>query len=95
MIMAMNITDIWEAMNGKAESFFEWAQAHPEIGLLIAAALLALWLAGLLLRWKWALHWQFHGKFWMFDDCKPETRRRIQIFLVGLALVGSLTMFFV
>ncbi len=23
----MNITDIWEAMNGKAESFFEWAQA--------------------------------------------------------------------
>lgn len=33
----MNITDIYEAMNGKAESFFEWAQAHPKIGLLFAA----------------------------------------------------------
>ena len=26
------ITDIYEAMNGKAESFFEWAQAHPKYG---------------------------------------------------------------
>lgn len=92
--MAMNITDIWEAMNCKAESFFEWAQAHPKIGLLIVAALLALWLAGLLLRWKWALHWQFGGKLWMFDDCSPETLRRIQILLVGLAIAGCLTVFF-
>ena len=42
----MTITDIYEAMNSKAESLFEWAQAHPEIGLLLAAVLLSLWLAG-------------------------------------------------
>lgn len=93
--MAMNITDIWEAMNGKAESFFEWAQAHPKIGLLFAAGLLALWFTGILLRWKWACHWQFGGKLWVFDDCKPETRRRIQMVLVGVALIACLTMFFV
>lgn len=70
-------------------------QAHPKIGLLIVAALPALWLAEVLLRWKWALHWQFGGKLWMFDDCKSETHRRIQIFVVGLTLAGCLTMFFV
>ena len=52
LIISMTITDIYEAMNSKAESFFEWAQAHPKYVLLFAAALLALWLAGLLLRWK-------------------------------------------
>ena len=61
LIISMTITDIYEAMNGKAESFFEWAQAHPKYGLLFAAALLVLWLAGLLLRWKWACHWQFNS----------------------------------
>ena len=50
----MTVTDIYEAMNSRAEAFFEWTQAHPGYGLLFAAALLALWLTGLLLRWKWA-----------------------------------------
>ena len=90
----MTATDIYEAMNSKAESFFEWAQANPKCGLLFAAGLLAFWLTGLLLRWKWACHWQFNGKLWLFDGCKPETRRRIQIVLVGVALVACLTMFF-
>ena len=74
----MTATDIYEAMNSKAESFFEWAQANPKYGLLFTAGLLAFWLTGLLLRWKWACHWQFNGKLWLFDGCKPETRRRIQ-----------------
>ncbi|GAB6871474.1 Imm17 family immunity protein [Bacteroides rodentium] len=90
----MTITDIYEAMNGKAESFFEWVQAHPKYGLLLAAGLLVLWLVGILFRWKWACHWQFGGKLWMFDNCKPETRHRIQMALIGLALAGCLTMFF-
>ncbi len=38
----MAITDIYEAMNSKVESFFEWAQAHPKYGLLFVAGLLAL-----------------------------------------------------
>lgn len=91
----MTITGIYETLNGKAESFFEWAQANPKFGLLFAALLLALWLMGLLLRWKWACQWQFWGKLWFFDDCKPETRRRIQIVLIGMALIACLTMFFV
>lgn len=91
----MTIPDICEAMNSMVESFFEWAQSNPKYGLLLAAGLLALWLVGLLLRWKWACHWQFYGKLWMFDDCKPETRRRIQIALVGVALIACLTIFFV
>lgn len=78
---------IYEAMNGTADRFFGWAQSNPKFGLLLVAALLALWLTGLLLRWKWACHWQFWGKLWFFDDCKPETRRRIQIALVSVALV--------
>lgn len=30
--MAMTITGIYETLNGKAESFFEWAQAHRNSG---------------------------------------------------------------
>lgn len=43
----MTVTDIYEAMNSKAEAFFEWLQAHPQYGLLFGVGLLALWLAGL------------------------------------------------
>ena len=93
--MAMTVTGIYEALNGKAESFFKWAQAHPKFGLLFAAFLLALWLTGLLLRWKWACEWLYHGKLWFFDDCKPETKRRIYIIILSIALIVSLTMFFV
>ena len=39
--MAMTITGIYDALNDKAESFSEWAQAHPKFGLLFVAALLA------------------------------------------------------
>ena len=82
----MKVTDIYEAMNSKAEAFFEWLQA---VGLL------SLWLAGLLFRWKWACEWQFHGKLWFFDDCKPETRRRIKIVLVSVLIILILVDFFV
>ena len=88
------ITDIFQFVNEKAEAFFEWAQAHPKFCLLLVAALLAVWLTGLLLRWGWALHWQNYGKMWIFDDCKPETKRRIQIFLVTVALLADLLLFF-
>ena len=91
--MDMTITEIWEAISKMAGNHFEWAQAHPKFGLLFAAT--ALWLTGLLLRWKWACEWQYWGKLWLFDDCKPETRRRIQIALVGVALAACLTKFFV
>ena len=93
--MAMTITGIYETLNGTADRFFGWAQSNPKFGLLLVAALLALWLTGLLRRWKWACHWQFGGKRGLFDDCKPETRRRGQIALVGVALAACLTMFFV
>ena len=76
----MKVTDIYEAMNSKAEAFFEWLQAHPKYGLLF--------------RWKWACHWQFNSKLWLFDDCKPETRRKVQMVLVGMAIIACLTMFF-
>ncbi len=81
-------------MSCKAEAFFDWAQAHPQFAMLIVAALLGLWLLGLLLQWKWACHWQFGGKLWIFDDCKPETRHRVQVVLVELALIASLMLFF-
>lgn len=86
------ITDIFQFMSEKAEAFFEWAQAHPKFGLLIVAVLLAVWLTGLLFRWKWACHWQNHGKMWIFDDCKPETKRRIQILLVSVAIACCLVL---
>lgn len=89
------VTDIYEAISSKAELFFEWAQAHPKYGLLFAAILLAFWLTGVLCRWKWACEWQYHGKLWLFDDCKPETKRRIFIIILSIALIVSLTMFFV
>ena len=91
----MTVIDMYEVINNKVGSFFEWAQAHPKYGLLFASGLLALWLVGLLLRWKWACHWQFNrSETWIFDDCTPETRRRIQIVLVSIAIIGCLTMFF-
>lgn len=37
----MTVTDIYEAMNSKAEAFFEWLQAHPKYGLLFGVGLLA------------------------------------------------------
>ncbi len=79
----IGMTDISE----KAEEHFEWVQSHPKYGMLIAAALLAFWLVGLLLRWKWASQWTFNSKLWFFDDCKPETRRQILILLVSIALI--------
>ena len=95
LIISMTVTDIYEAMNSKAETFFEWLQAHPQYGLLFGVGLLALWLAGLLFRWKWACHWQFNSKLWLFDDCKPETRRRVQIVLVSVLIILILVGFFV
>lgn len=95
LIISMTVTDIYEAMNSKAEAFFEWLQAHPKYGLLFGVGLLALWLAGLLFRWKWACHWQFNSKLWLFDDCKPETRRRVQIVLVSVLIILILVGFFV
>lgn len=89
------VTDIYEAISGKAESFFEWAQAHPKYGLLFVTILLAFWLTGVLRQWKWACEWQYHGKLWLFDDCKPETKRRIYIIILSIALIVCLTMFFV
>lgn len=88
------ITDIFQSVNEKAEAFFKWAQANPKFGLLIVAVLLLFWLTGLLFRWRWALHWQYHGKMWILDDCKPEMKRRIQIFLVTVALLADLMLFF-
>ena len=85
LIISMTVADIYEAMNSKAEAFFEWLQAHPKYGLLFGVGLLALWLAG----------WQFHGKLWFFDDCKPETRRRVQIVLVSVLIILILVGFFV
>ncbi len=91
----MTVTTIYEKINGKVEAFFGWLQAHPRYALLFAAGMLTLWLVGLLLHWKWACHWQFHGKLWLFDDCSPETRRRVQIVLLGIALTCCLLMFFI
>lgn len=90
-----SLTEISDAVNGNVELFFERMRSHPRYTLLFVAALLMFWLIGILLRWKWALHWQNNGKLWFFDDCNPETRRRIQIALVGVALAACLTMFFV
>lgn len=89
------MTDMHESINRKAEEHFEWAQAHPKYGLLIVTALLALWLVGLLQRWKWAYHWTFNGKLWFFDDCKPDTRCRILILFVSIALIGCISLFFI
>lgn len=89
------ITEIWEAVNSKAGECFDRAQAHPKFGLLFVAVLLAFWLTGVLCRWKWACEWQYHGKLWLFDDCKPETKRRIYIVILSIALIAILTMFFI
>ncbi|WP_254029895.1 Imm17 family immunity protein, partial [Bacteroides ovatus] len=32
---------------------------------------------------------------WLFDDCKPETRRRVQIVLVSVLIILILVGFFV
>lgn len=89
------ITEIWEAVSRKAGELFEWVQAHPKFAYLFVAILLAFWLTGVLRRWKWACEWLYHGKLWFFDDCKPETKRRIYIAILSIALIASLTMFFI
>lgn len=86
------LTEISDAVNGNVESFFEWMKSHPRYALLLVAALLILWLIGMLCRWKWALHWHNNSKLWFFDGCSPETRRRVQIALVSVALAACLTM---
>ena len=42
----MTVTDIYEAMNSKAEAFFEWLQAHPKYGLLLVSGCLPYGLQG-------------------------------------------------
>lgn len=88
------LTEISDAVNGNVELFFEWMKSHPRYALLFVAALLIFWLIGMLCRWKWAVHWHNNSKLWFFDDCKPETKRRIQIFLVTVALLADLMLFF-
>lgn len=89
------LTEISYAVNGNVELFFEWMKSHPRYALLFVAALLIFWLIGMLRRWKWSLHWYNNSKLWFFDDGSPETRRRMQIFLVSIALLTDLLMFFV
>ncbi len=60
--------------------------------IFVVFALLVLWLVGLLRRWKWACDWTPHGKLWMFDKCSDETRRRIQIVVAVLGMVGCVAM---
>ena len=79
----MTVTDIYEGINNSVGSYFEWAQAHQRHGLLVVAGLDAFWLVGLLRRWEWACRWQYYYKLWMFDACKPETKRKM-VFHVGL-----------
>ena len=68
----MTVTDIYEAMNSKAEAFFEWLQAHPKYGLLFGVGLLALWLAGLLFRWKWACEGSFMESYGSLMIANPK-----------------------
>lgn len=89
------LSEISDAVNGNVELFFEWMKSHPRYALLFVVALLIFWLIGMLRRWKWALHWHNYSKLWFFDDCSPETRRRVHIFLVSTALLADLLMFFV
>lgn len=89
------ISEIWAILSDKAEAHFGSAQTHPRYAILIAAALLGLWLAALLLKWNWALHWNFNGRLWFFDNCTPATRRLIQIILVSTALIGCILLFFI
>ena len=90
----MTVTDIYEGINNSVGSYFEWAQAHQRHGLLVVAGLAAFWLVGLLRRWEWACRWQYYYKLWMFDACKPETKRKIQIALVSLLLILILVWYF-
>lgn len=89
------LTEISDVINGNVELIFEWMKSHPRYALLFVAVLLILWLIGMLCRWKWALHWHNNSKLWFFDDCSPETRYRVQILLVSIALLADLVMFFV
>lgn len=89
------IIEIYQMMNGIIGTFFEYVKAHPRYAFLFVAALLSLLLVGLLLGWKWALHWQNNGKLWIFDDCTSGTKRRILIVLTSIALIGCIMMFFV
>lgn len=66
----------------------EWLCDDKRKYILLLYALLGIWLVGLLRRWKWACEWTRNGKMWIFDTCSEETRRRIQIGLLILALVG-------
>lgn len=89
------IAYIYELVNIKAEAFVERVQSHPNFGLMFAAVLLAVWLTGLLRRWQWACHWQSNSKLWVFDGCKPELRRRIQIVIVMMAMICCIFMLFI
>ena len=89
------LTEISDTINRNAELFFEWMKSHPRYALLLAAALLIFWLIGMSRRWKWALHWQNNSKLWFFDDCSLETRRRVQIGLVTIAITACMILFFV
>lgn len=87
------ITEIWEAVSRKMDDLFRWAQVHPKFGLLFVAVLLAVWLSGLLFRRKWTCHWVNNGEMWLFDDCKSETKRCIQIILVSIAIACCIGLF--
>ena len=89
-----SIAEIYRRINKAVEMLFDWLHSHPRYALLFALALFVLLLIGLLKGWKWACDWRFYGKLWLFDNCKPSTRRRVMIELTCIAIGACIVIFF-
>lgn len=49
----VKLNDITERVDGFFNDSVDYAHSNPKIGLLIVVSLLAFWLLGIILDWKW------------------------------------------
>ena len=80
-------------MNEPFDLFNDWMQAHPHYGYLIAAVILAFWLLGVILGWKWT----YESSTWKENTLREmlgDKGYRIGVgVLLAIALYCALSLF--
>lgn len=81
----------YDKINEFVNGLPEWVQAHPKYGYLVVSGVLAVWLAGIVLGWRWtyARPGSWGGNYWL-GLLGEKTYRFWLGIIVAVALVVSI-----
>ena len=89
----MKVTDIYEAMNSKAEAFFSGCRLTLNTGCCLVSGCLSLWLARVAVPLEMGMSGSFMESYGSLMIANPETRRRIKMVLVSVLIILILVVF--